>query len=493
MRRKQLPLFALIAAAVLVLNACTSADVAPPSTPATTEPTAALTPPATDEPDPAMAALQAPAEHTSAITQAQSGDTLYSEAPVESAEVAILESFPVQVNLIVTGSLPDGCTTLDEITQRRQENTFFVNLITVRPAAAACTQEVTPFEEIISLDVRGLEAGQYRVVINGVERSTFRLAIDNTGPDTDEPAQGASPIDDTYEQIFVPATGAAVTVPADWNQTEFRWSPTAEGEPYIGLDWVKVDLDWSPTTMLPAEANLISREAVELDWGEGLRFQLEIKDAEDGSTLVEEHLIGPLNRTTVYDLYAGGAGYQSLAEVNAAYETMIETFAVSATPPFQELPESCTPTVARALYVDAEQRYCLLYPAYFPEPVEQNGVVDITGLPLSEGPDPIVAGLSIQLDGPAGERSAAQVVNEVVSQVNDLPITRRQTTLDGEAAIIVEGLPGRFSSRQLFTVYDDTIYHITLMPADEGLPQISEDVDLLWETATSSFTFLSNR
>jgi hypothetical protein len=99
-------------------------------------------------------------------------------ANVTSVEILILESFPVQIHVVARGSLPDGCTTLDEVTVERTANTFQVTITTVRPVGIACTEAEVPFERVIPLDVYGLPTGIYTVVVNGVS-GTFELAVDN--------------------------------------------------------------------------------------------------------------------------------------------------------------------------------------------------------------------------------------------------------------------------------------------------------------------------
>ncbi len=100
------------------------------------------------------------------------------EATVESIQLLILESFPVQVNARVRGVLPDGCTTLDQMTTEHAGNNFTITLTTFRPAGAVCTEAEVPFDEAIGLDVFGLEAGEYTVTANGVSGS-FTLDVDN--------------------------------------------------------------------------------------------------------------------------------------------------------------------------------------------------------------------------------------------------------------------------------------------------------------------------
>jgi hypothetical protein len=97
---------------------------------------------------------------------------------VESVDVLILESFPVQVNARVTGNLPDLCTQLGEPVQAREGNTFTVTLPTTREAGVPCAEALTPFEVTIALDVLDLPAGEYTVNVNGVT-GTFTLQVDN--------------------------------------------------------------------------------------------------------------------------------------------------------------------------------------------------------------------------------------------------------------------------------------------------------------------------
>ena len=99
-------------------------------------------------------------------------------APVDSIEILILESFPVQVMIIARGSLPDSCTEIGNITQMREGNTFLVAIETLRDPDLICAQVTVPFQESVSLDVEGLPAGTYVVDVNGV-RDSFVLAIDN--------------------------------------------------------------------------------------------------------------------------------------------------------------------------------------------------------------------------------------------------------------------------------------------------------------------------
>ncbi|WP_340818678.1 hypothetical protein [Methanolobus sp. WCC4] len=109
---------------------------------------------------------------------------IYGNAVVEGTEVLILESFPVQVHVEVTGYLPDGCTEIDEenVEFNEEDNTFQVSITTKRPADAMCTQAIVPFERTVALDVYGLEKGVYIVNVNDVT-DQFELQTDNIIPE----------------------------------------------------------------------------------------------------------------------------------------------------------------------------------------------------------------------------------------------------------------------------------------------------------------------
>jgi len=98
-------------------------------------------------------------------------------ASVDEIDILILESFPVQVQVIASGNLPYPCTEISEVLQEKEGNTFFITIKTYR-SPGFCIQMLVPFEEIIPLDVYGLPAGTYTVDVNGVQ-GTFDLEVDN--------------------------------------------------------------------------------------------------------------------------------------------------------------------------------------------------------------------------------------------------------------------------------------------------------------------------
>lgn len=111
-----------------------------------------------------------------AVGCSDGSDSIVGIAPVDSIEIVMLESFPVQVMVIATGSLPDSCTETGSVSQKREGNTFLVTIEALRDPDLVCAQVTVPFQESVPLDVEGLPAGTYVVDVNGV-RDSFVLAI----------------------------------------------------------------------------------------------------------------------------------------------------------------------------------------------------------------------------------------------------------------------------------------------------------------------------
>lgn len=129
------------------------------------------------------------------------------QAHVDGVDVLIMESFPVQVRLIIHGNLPDACSEISEVNQARIGNTFTIDLVVTRDPLAKCAQVLTPFEESVALDVAGLPAGTYTVEVEGV-KTTFTLDVDNALP-TGEP-QTLIPVQETDVQFVMAQQDVAI-------------------------------------------------------------------------------------------------------------------------------------------------------------------------------------------------------------------------------------------------------------------------------------------
>jgi hypothetical protein len=98
---------------------------------------------------------------------------------IDTVQIAILESFPVQVNVNVTGNKSVPCVELLTPAISRKDNLFVVVLAeTLLGPEASCIAMIDPFEISFPLDISGLPAGTYTVRVNGVAEATFTLDTD---------------------------------------------------------------------------------------------------------------------------------------------------------------------------------------------------------------------------------------------------------------------------------------------------------------------------
>lgn len=130
-------------------------------------------------------------------------------APVDAVDILILESFPVQVRAQVRGNLPDRCTVLAEPEIAREGNAFIITLDMLRDETTDCAQVLVPYEQSIPLDVVGLPAGVYTVLVNGIGKR-FELTVDNVLL-TPAPTPTPTPMAAAPAAAIPPAAAAAVT------------------------------------------------------------------------------------------------------------------------------------------------------------------------------------------------------------------------------------------------------------------------------------------
>ncbi len=102
-------------------------------------------------------------------------------APVESMNIMMLESFPLQINVLINGYLPNPCYQITRIEKNQEGNTFYIKVF-MKHNGLICIQTIKPYEETVALDVYGLIAGTYQIDVNGVTDSFF-LDVDNILPD----------------------------------------------------------------------------------------------------------------------------------------------------------------------------------------------------------------------------------------------------------------------------------------------------------------------
>lgn len=158
--------------------------------------------------------------------------------------------------------------------------------------------------------------------------------------------------------------------------------------------------------------------------------------------------------------------------------------APTVTPEASPINNTC-PTATDDTYVlrDPRHGFCLLYPTTHkverPTPQE---VVLVVGSLLNSG-DPRASIIVT----PLGGQTVAAVADEIVAGFEGFEITRADTTVAGEPAIILDGLPGQDINRRVLFAHDDLLYEVYISPVD---PADTTAIDAFAEGVLGSFAFI---
>ena len=86
---------------------------------------------------------------------------------INTVSVNVMESFPMQISLEVSGEHPDGCDYPVMVEQDRDGDTVTVSIYREVPRDVMCPMMLNPYEATIKLDGT-FESGSYTIKVNGV-------------------------------------------------------------------------------------------------------------------------------------------------------------------------------------------------------------------------------------------------------------------------------------------------------------------------------------
>lgn len=93
------------------------------------------------------------------------------EPVVQAVEINLLKSNPLQVEVVIRGTLPDRCSRIDAVQQHYEPTEFQITLVAARPDHSVCSAALIPFREAVRLEMSDKPAGTYSVVANGTAAS----------------------------------------------------------------------------------------------------------------------------------------------------------------------------------------------------------------------------------------------------------------------------------------------------------------------------------
>ena len=145
-----------------------------------------------------------------------------------------------------------------------------------------------------------------------------------------------------YQEVNIPEAGLEFEVPAGWMrlEAEWAWSPDGANSLRLGVNWMDIQPPQEvEAAMLPTPSQVIHSEPVELGWGSGRRFTVEIyaPAAQGGDTQapvqsVETHVLIVVslgNTRRAFDFYASGQTAEQLAILEPSLQHVLTTSALT--------------------------------------------------------------------------------------------------------------------------------------------------------------------
>lgn len=154
-----------------------------------------------------------------------------------------------------------------------------------------------------------------------------------------------------------------------------------------------------------------------------------------------------------------------------------------------EQAESCpAATAGLKLMVNTESGFCLLYPAEFTWNGSSLVILNPNPAP---GDIPGEAWLDVEVSD-AGGKTAAQIVDvELAALGEGFNITRTELNIDGNPALLVDGLPAQDSTRFVYIINNDRLYRFDFLPwYPSNDPNQPTPLESLFASVVNSLHFL---
>ena len=243
-----------------------------------------------------------------------------------------------------------GVSAKDVTVQQVKETEFPDTSLGVPEPGKVYAQVVTP-GYIVRLSVAGktyeYHGSGKQVVMVPMEQPTVEAtatllptstAIVASSTPTATPAQvPPAPGKETFTAVQIAEGGLTVEVPSGWlrMEPEWAWKPNAESRLLLGVKWVDLQPPMeAEAALLPTPSQILQSEAVDVAWGQGRYFTLEVYGpAPQGGgkapvTSVETHILITVARDSgrrAYDLYASGGTADELGSLQPALKHMLDS------------------------------------------------------------------------------------------------------------------------------------------------------------------------
>jgi hypothetical protein len=162
--------------------------------------------------------------------------------------------------------------------------------------------------------------------------------------------------------------------------------------------------------------------------------------------------------------------------------------AVVLTPPPQVLestPVSTSVNDTAQVFSSDALELCFSYPQGYTQ-LPYNDTVEIAA-PNLPGTD--MAGLFWLEKSDAYDRTAEVIADQDMTAAGLPSVGRSFMTLDGEQAVVLDGMPGQDFQRRVYVVHDQTLYVLAFMPTRSENKAVSGQLEALYDAVIHSWAW----
>jgi len=173
-------------------------------------------------------------------------------------------------------------------------------------------------------------------------------------------------------------------------------------------------------------------------------------------------------------------------------DDMVETLQTTGTDVFTPTPEVLESTPIQTGINDTAELFssdrlglCFSYPQGYTH-LPENDSVEIIGPEL---PSPDLRALFWLEISDSYDRTAEVIADQEMTYAAGLNVGRWTVMLDGEQAVVLDGMPGQDFQRRVYVVHQQTLYILTFMPTRSENKAASDQMEALYTAITNSWSW----
>lgn len=165
----------------------------------------------------------------------------------------------------------------------------------------------------------------------------------------------------------------------------------------------------------------------------------------------------------------------------------LEVLSTPTSTPLENLPAQTSVNDTMELLSSDSDRLGLCFS--YPQEYTQIPNIDTVEIAVPDLPGTDVKGLFWIEISDAYDRTAEKIADEDRTFAAGLDVGRWTVMLDGEQAVVLDGMPGQDLQRRVYVVHEQTLYVLAFMPTRSENQAESDRMEALYNAVTSSWAW----